>query len=199
MRAISQRRGGGGALSPTECVLGAPREGTAYICASRADATRENNYCFASWAFVDKDGADLSSAFSAVGSPAVDPSAAGAGGFACPVSAGGAAGSATVVWGAAVAGGVAALGFRSRVEICEKPSAASLAPAGQPAQASTNDGFAIFERATSMVAELVRNIIVSAWSRRLELECRVLEQSDRETESPRPLYILFGSVHEPAR
>ena len=117
-------------MSPTECVLGAPREGTAYICASRADATRENNYCFASWAFVDKDGADLSSAFSAVGSPAVDPSAAGAGGFACPVSAGGAAGSATVVWGAAVAGGVAALGFRSRVEICEKPSAASLAPGG---------------------------------------------------------------------
>ena len=46
-------------MSPTECVLGAPREGTAYICASRADATRENNYCFASWAFVDRDGADL--------------------------------------------------------------------------------------------------------------------------------------------
>ena len=51
--------GGGGSLSPEECVLGAPREGTAYLCALRADATRENNYCFASWAFVDKDGADL--------------------------------------------------------------------------------------------------------------------------------------------
>ena len=51
--------GGGGSLTPEECVLGAPREGTAYLCASRADATRENNYCFASWAFVDKDGADL--------------------------------------------------------------------------------------------------------------------------------------------
>ena len=51
--------GGGGSLSPEECVLGAPREGTAYLCASRADATRENNYCFASWAFVDRDGADL--------------------------------------------------------------------------------------------------------------------------------------------
>ena len=51
--------GGGGSLSPEECVLGAPREGTAYLCASRADATKANNYCFASWAFVDKDGTDL--------------------------------------------------------------------------------------------------------------------------------------------
>ena len=51
--------GGGGALSPEECVLGAPRQGTAYLCASRADATKDNNYCFASWAYIDKDGADL--------------------------------------------------------------------------------------------------------------------------------------------
>ena len=62
---------------------------------------------------------------------AVDPFAAGgAGGFiSVATGVGGAAGSATFV-ALAVPAGVAAPGFRSRVEICEKPSAASLAPGG---------------------------------------------------------------------
>jgi len=60
---------------------------------------------------------------------AVDLSAAGAGGFACPVSTGGAAGSASVVWAAAALAGGASLGFSTRVELCEKPSAARISGA----------------------------------------------------------------------
>ena len=69
---------------------------------------------------------------SRAGDPAaVDPFASrGAGGFISVATGVGGAGSATVVCGAALAAGVAALGFRSRVEICEKPPAASLAPCG---------------------------------------------------------------------
>jgi len=89
---------------------------------------------------------------------AVDPFAeGGAGGFISVATGGVAAGSATVVWAAAAAGIVAALGFRSRVETCEKPSAASLAPGGATCEAC---GMAIgveAERATSMVPSYVLN------------------------------------------
>ena len=98
---------------------------------------------------------------------AVDPFAAcGGGGFACPASTGGAAGSATVVCGAALAAGVAALGFRSRVEICEKPPAASLAPGGATSAARVCEGMARFERATSMVAAMVLNLALLVAPRR---------------------------------
>ena len=62
-----------------------------------------------------------------------------------------------LVWEAAATGGVATLGFRSRVETCEKPSAASLAPGGATCEAC---GMAIgveAERATSMVPSYVLN------------------------------------------
>jgi len=88
---------------------------------------------------------------------AVDPFAVGAGGFACPVSTGGGAGSATVVWAAAASAGGALALIDSTLETCEKPPAASLAPGGQPPLASINEGLAIFERATSMVAAMVLN------------------------------------------
>ena len=89
---------------------------------------------------------------------AVDPFAAGgAGGFISVATGVGSAGSATVVWAAPAPGVVAVPGFRSRVEICEKPSAASLAPAGQPAPACGMAIGVVAERATSMVAAMVLN------------------------------------------
>lgn len=72
---------------------------------------------------------------------AVDPFASrGAGGFACPVSTGGAAGSATVVGCEAAAGG-ASLDFSTRVELCEKLSAALTTGAGATCEvaAATRD------------------------------------------------------------
>ena len=89
---------------------------------------------------------------------AVDPFAEGGGGGFISVATGvGGAGSATVVWGAAGAAGVAALGFRSRVETCEKPSAASLAPGGATPAARGMAIGVVGERATSMVASMVLN------------------------------------------
>ena len=67
----------------------------------------------------------------AVDPAAVDPFASRVGGgFACPVSTSGAAGAATVVWGAAAAAGVASVVFATRVELCEKASAALTTGAG---------------------------------------------------------------------
>ena len=61
---------------------------------------------------------------------AVDPfTSRGAGGFASIATGVGGAGSATVVWEAAAAAGGASLGFSTRVELCEKLSAALISGA----------------------------------------------------------------------
>ena len=66
----------------------------------------------------------------------VDPFAVRGGcGFVASVSTGGAAGSATVVWAAARAAGGASLDFSTRVELCEKLSAALISEGG-----ATTDG-----------------------------------------------------------
>ena len=74
---------------------------------------------------------------------AVDPFAPPwGGGFACPGLTGGAAGAATVVGCEAAAAGAASPGkIDSTLEPCEKPPAASLAPAGQPQQPAFAKGW----------------------------------------------------------